>query len=106
MCTVKETETKASEDTKSPAGSEVMWITWKERQMMGEIRTSTGRRSGAPHLHEVAFKDGKVAQLVELAAQEVALEAPRAARGVGWSQGAVCRGEARASIPGCQVHEL
>lgn len=106
MCTVKETETKASEDTKSPVGSEVMWITWKERQMMGELRTSTGRRSGAPHLHEVAFKDGKVAQLVELAAQEVALEAPRAARGVGWSQGAVCRGEARASIPGCQVHEL
>lgn len=58
---------------------------------------------GAPHLHEVALKDGEVAQLVELATQEVALEAPRATRGVDWKQAVVCRSEGLASTPGDQV---
>ena len=56
--------------------------------------------SGAPHLREVALKDGEVSQLVEFAAQEMALEPSRPARGTGWNQGAFYRsGEVRRSIP-------
>lgn len=46
------------------------------------------RGSGAPHLHKVALKDGEVSQLIELAAQEVALQPSGPARGKGWNQGA------------------
>ena len=38
---------------------------------------------GVPHLHEVALKDGEVSQLVEFAAQEMALEPSGPARGTG-----------------------
>lgn len=56
--------------------------------------------SGAPHLHEVALKDGEVSQLVEFAAEEMALEPSGPARGTGWNQGAFYRsGEVRRSIP-------
>lgn len=44
--------------------------------------------SGAPHLHKVALKDGEVSQLVELAAQEVALEPSGPARRIARNQGA------------------
>lgn len=56
--------------------------------------------SGAPHLHKVALKDGEVSQLVELAAQEVALEPSGPAHGIGWNQGAFWRGKIRGSSPG------
>ena len=56
--------------------------------------------SETPHLHKVALKDGEVSQLVELAAQEVALEPSGPARGIGWNQGAFYRGEVQGSSPG------
>lgn len=46
-----------------------------------------GRGPQASHLHKVALKDREVPQLVELAAQEVALKPSGSSLGVGWKQG-------------------
>lgn len=114
MCVQSRKQTKACEATNKSK----VWG-YEVRGLRGYVKhgarqgPATARRTGVshikwaevgtPHLHKVAFEDGEVAQLIELAAQEVALEAPRAARGVGWKQGAVCRSEGLASAPGGQV---